>query len=252
MPVQQTITARDVQLLADMTDPSRMREDCNPLPWSVLRDLLELVPCDRAAFVSYDAHTHIGVEEQQVEAVERLDDFPASQLEELLACFWANFWTWPASHPERTGDWQTIIRDADFSMTRRARETSADFHRLIESRHALVVPLSPCGPLTNRIMLWRDDGPDFSDREVVLLNLLRPHLSEMRDAGFRRRKRHVELTARQRELLRMVAGGQTNRQIARHLNISEGTVRKHLENIFVRLGASNRMSAVERAFPSRG
>src|SRR5437016_3592865 len=151
MPVQQTISARDLQLLADMIDPSRMRENGDPLPRSVLRDLLELVPCDRAGFVSYDAHTHITVEEQQVEATEvPVRDLPASQVEELLACFWANFWSWPASHSERTGDWTTIIRDSDFSMTRRAAETSAEFHRLMESRHALVVPLTPHGPLTQR------------------------------------------------------------------------------------------------------
>jgi DNA-binding CsgD family transcriptional regulator len=56
------------------------------------------------------------------------------------------------------------------------------------------------------------------------------------------------LTARQRQLLRLVAGGDTNGQIARRLSISEPTVRKHLENIFERLGVTSRTAAVTEAF----
>ena len=47
----------------------------------------------------------------------------------------------------------------------------------------------------------------------------------------------------------LVAAGRTNGQIARHLRISEGTVRTHLENIFQRLRVTSRAAAVVRAFP---
>ena len=56
---------------------------------------------------------------------------------------------------------------------------------------------------------------------------------------------------RQWELLRLLAAGHTNTQIARRLGISEGTVRSHLENIYERLHVSNRTAAVTRAFPNR-
>jgi hypothetical protein len=49
-------------------------------------------------------------------------------------------------------------------------------------------------------------------------------------------------------LLRLVAGGYTNSQIGSRLGISEGTVRKHLENIYGRLQVSSRTAAVTRAF----
>jgi DNA-binding CsgD family transcriptional regulator len=156
-----------------------------------------------------------------------------------------NFWTLSASCPERTGDYATIIRGSDVSVS---MWLTAVHHQRTEGAHSLVVPLSPRGSASHRIALWRETGRDFSDREILLLKLIRPHLAEMRDVGFRRRGRDCDLTARQRELLRMVAGGQTNRQIARRLHIAEGTVRKHLENINARLGASNRASAVTRAF----
>jgi DNA-binding CsgD family transcriptional regulator len=246
MPIKQTISLVDLQRLDDIIDPSRLREGGDPLPHSVLRDLAALVPCDSAAFVAYDAHTHTSHVEQGFLAYP--DEGIAASDEEVLASFWGGFWTWPASLPERTGNHAMIIRDADFSIGRREAGTKDEFHRLMELRHALVAPLPTHGAVSHRIVLWRKDGMDFSDRDVLLLKLIRPHLAEMRDIGYRRRNHDRDLTGRQRELLRLVAGGQTNRQIARHLHIAEGTVRKHLENAYLRLGVTNRTSAVERAF----
>jgi DNA-binding CsgD family transcriptional regulator len=59
------------------------------------------------------------------------------------------------------------------------------------------------------------------------------------------------LTSRQNELLRLLAAGHTNTQIARRLGISEGTVRTYLENIYEKLGVSSRTAAVTRALPDR-
>ena len=60
------------------------------------------------------------------------------------------------------------------------------------------------------------------------------------------RRRHPvpALTARQRQLADLLASGRTSRPIARELGVSEGTVRKHLENIYRRLGAQSRTQAV--------
>jgi DNA-binding CsgD family transcriptional regulator len=68
---------------------------------------------------------------------------------------------------------------------------------------------------------------------------------------YRRRSRRSRLTPRQNDLLRLLAAGRTNAQIARRLGSSEGTVRTHLENIDERLGVSSRTAAVTRAFPGQ-
>lgn len=52
------------------------------------------------------------------------------------------------------------------------------------------------------------------------------------------------LTARQVEVLRLLATGASNKEIARAIGISPATVKNHLEAIFARLGASNRVQAV--------
>lgn len=52
------------------------------------------------------------------------------------------------------------------------------------------------------------------------------------------------LTAREREILIWVSRGKTNSEVAAILLISASTVRKHLENIYAKLGVSNRAGAV--------
>jgi len=71
-------------------------------------------------------------------------------------------------------------------------------------------------------------------------------------AARRRRAATPQLTHRQWELLRLVAAGHTNAQIARRLDLSEGTVRRHLENIYGRLQVSSRTAAVTPRLPRTG
>ena len=56
------------------------------------------------------------------------------------------------------------------------------------------------------------------------------------------------LTPRQLEILRWVAQGKTNREIAALLYLSPGTVRKHLDNVYAALGVTNRTAAAMRVF----
>ena len=52
------------------------------------------------------------------------------------------------------------------------------------------------------------------------------------------------LTAREHDILRLVAGGQTNKEIAAALFISADTVKGHLETVYRKLGVSDRAHAV--------
>jgi DNA-binding CsgD family transcriptional regulator len=100
--------------------------------------------------------------------------------------------------------------------------------------------------------------PGFGERDRELLDALRPHLIAARSNAFRFSRALGSgpagelqpgldrLTDRQREVLAKVAAGHTNGQIALALDISLGTVRKHLEHILRGLGVSTRTAAAAR------
>ena len=59
--------------------------------------------------------------------------------------------------------------------------------------------------------------------------------------------RAVGLTPRETAVLELLAGGLTARAMARRLAIAERTVQKHLQRIYAKLGATDRLAAVQRA-----
>jgi len=56
----------------------------------------------------------------------------------------------------------------------------------------------------------------------------------------------ADLTAREADVLRALAAGKTNAQIAISLFVAEGTVKSHVKHILRKLGAANRTDAVAK------
>ena len=57
-----------------------------------------------------------------------------------------------------------------------------------------------------------------------------------------------ELTPREAEVLRLIAAGQSNREIARTLFVSEATVKTHVNRIFAKTGSRDRAQAIRYAY----
>jgi DNA-binding NarL/FixJ family response regulator len=57
-----------------------------------------------------------------------------------------------------------------------------------------------------------------------------------------------ELTPRETEVLRLIAAGKSNREIARALFVSEATVKTHVNRIFAKTGSRDRSQAVHYAY----
>jgi DNA-binding NarL/FixJ family response regulator len=107
-------------------------------------------------------------------------------------------------------------------------------------------------------MLLADAYAALDDRDAAVLELdaayeVFERLGARRDAAAvaERRGRSTlpaGLTPREGEVLRLVAGGCSNRAIAESLFLSEKTVARHLSNIFTKLGLSSRTAAAAFAF----
>jgi DNA-binding CsgD family transcriptional regulator len=132
----------------------------------------------------------------------------------------------------------------------------------IEHQLAFTLPASPDRVLA--IALSRGER-DYSDAERNFANRARPFLIQVYLNAIAydelRRERaglaaapdvytlmHAGLTAREAEVIRLLALGRSNQHIAAELQISDRTVGKHLEHCFRKLGVADRSNAAARAW----
>jgi DNA-binding CsgD family transcriptional regulator len=244
---------RDLRALAGIVSHERSDLPFAGLPFSLLADLAHEIPCDYVLFEGYDTGGHTYWFAQVVPDDGTLD-------QGLHQAFWGHFWDCKfCSYPDRTGDLRNVFQVTDFYSAREWHSTGmyCDSARPQGFEHLIEVALpEPSGPEAKservaRLFIVRGPGVEFSERDRAVLTLLRTHLNQAYLDAERRRHPMPQLTPRQWELLHLIAAGRTNVQVARHLGVSEGTVRTHLENIYTRLDVSNRTAAVMRAFPER-
>ncbi len=129
---------------------------------------------------------------------------------------------------------------------------------ILHARDAMITHLVVEGRIVSAIVQCRRTT-DFTEREQSFMRSLAPTLSVCdalrqlaSDQSLRGMAAELQcvdqrLTARQRELVLLVALGNTDADIALALSISANTVRNHLVEIRDRLGASNRAEIVRLA-----
>jgi DNA-binding CsgD family transcriptional regulator len=316
----------------------------DPFPSELLDRLRALVPSDFVSYCELDERGRFAV---AYEACARGRGVDASQPEEELL---PGFWQFMHEHPlcayqSRTGDF-TARKFSDF-VTRsqwHCLGLYAEYFRFYGVEERMVVGL-PTRPWHSKVVaLDRCGDRDFSERDRLLLNLLRPHLAAL-DAAARTRRLaavvqldhdgaavvvlqsvdHVDfattsathmlaryfdptsdgrlpepvrawlrhdaqrlngnglppptpaplrvergdrrltirragrtllldeeiatLTPREREIIDQLAAGRSNAEIADRLTIAPTTVRKHLENIYAKLGVNTRTAAIAATRP---
>jgi DNA-binding CsgD family transcriptional regulator len=226
----------------DDTEPEQ------PLPWSTLEALRRLVPSDAVIFTVLDSTAESSDVHQEIPD-DPLEADPATAAEGL-ARFFRHYWDFaPCSYPDRSGDLNRVLRISDFYSLRQVRRTGmwSEYLRDYGYQREMLACVGGVPGRTLRLIFCRRSNRDFDDRDKSIVWLLRPHLLQV----YRERRAgtgQADLTPRQRQLLRLVAAGQTNRQIGRQLGVQESTVRKHLENVFQRLDVQSRTAAVARAY----
>jgi DNA-binding NarL/FixJ family response regulator len=97
-------------------------------------------------------------------------------------------------------------------------------------------------PLESRNHILLDQQPAWRQFFTEVARFVRDHRAvDACEAQF------LELTAREREVLDLIARGLDNAQIAQQLSVSAKTVRNHINSIFGKLGTPNRAQAIVRA-----
>lgn len=227
------------------------QDSCDPellLPWATLDGLRSMLGCDAVS---------IGVIDSTHRTARPWQDLPAETSDggdpDLLDLFFRHYWDCvPCAYPDRSGDLDSVIKISDFYSARQYRDTGmwSEYFAPAGVANHMTVCLAGTPGRTLRLAAFRDTGRDFTERDRSILWLLRPHLYQMYRQRQAARSGAAYLTQRQRELVRLVAAGRTDRQIARQLGIAESTVRKHLQHVFERLQVTNRAAAAAavRAF----
>ena len=220
-------------------------EGSDPFPEQVLARLRELVPCDVVSYGDFDPHGHVWRTGVRYSGEPRARVTPAVREAHGRLAYQYPYrpWSPEARRPLR---WSDLLSRREW--------------------HALDLYWEVCRPLEGEyeLELWlaTPDGVaggfgfdslerDFSERDKLVLDTLQPHLVQLwRNAAARQRESRSlgALTPREREILLWVARGKSNREIAAVLYLAPGTIRKHLDNVYDKLGVSNRAGAVGYAF----
>lgn len=144
--------------------------------------------------------------------------------------------------------------------------------------HVTIPAVEKLSPRTRTVVLTMHDSPELASRlldagavgyviksagreellgaiaaarrldDAVLVCASRHSLLSLGRAGSRRLATRADvLSLRESEVVRELASGGSNRDLAAALAITEGTVKRHLANIYAKLGASSRIDAVRKA-----
>lgn len=242
------MTDTDVRALLAVFDRCQPVADGDIFYADVLTGLRKLIPCDDITFQLMD------VAEQRLrllfvtdEGVQREESVGVT--DEFGQAFWQQFWEEDGcAGPLTTGDYSTLLHHAELSRTRAWANTPlGSLYGALGIKDEVLVPMPPLAGIDRRLLLFRTGySPDFSEREKAMLALVRPHIAELHTRRDRELRGEPHLTPRQWQVLRRVATGASNTQIARALGLSDATVRKHLENVFLRLGVQSRTEALAR------
>jgi DNA-binding CsgD family transcriptional regulator len=210
-----------------------------PFPMPILESLRKLIPCDvvrykdrsaRGARVMFTAGEPRGEISPEVwEANRRY-----LHLDPLVRC----------ERPRRLSE---VVSLREWRRSPIYNEVD----RPMGVEHVMRLWIDPAAPGDARLEFDRGDrDDDFDEHDVAILELLRPHVRQLWHRAASRREvtsscAHA-LSPREREVVALVAQGLTNREIAHVLWISTGTVRKHLDNVYDKLGVRTRTAAAAK------
>jgi DNA-binding CsgD family transcriptional regulator len=246
------LAGRDLDRILGFVQEAAATDGDEPFGLATIDRLAQLVPADQAGYYEYDIrpnHARTGAYNDTWPPHEVKQPGPDVTFTEEVQQAW---WRWPLNDIENRR--RARARRFSASLPTQAERARSAWRALVMQPTGVHDELDvwlPAPEGTVRAFFFvRDTGRrNFSDRDEAVLTLLRPQLHAIR-TRWERRHRPLELTRREAELLDLVRGGLTNREIAARLVISPETVRVHLSNLFRKLGVHTRTAAATVNFDS--
>jgi DNA-binding CsgD family transcriptional regulator len=239
------LRSRDLRQVLEFVETAWAAAGERPFTEETLAALVELVPSDLVDYCDLDRVHRCALD--YVETGQVADDD------------WELFWGIADEHPlchhqQAYADFSAMRLSDVISRPRLVNSRIyADWFRPSSIAAELEIGIAPSRIRTRNFILDRTHG-DYSDRDRAVLEVVRPHLRRIHEMTELRRavgdsdQEDIDrLTDREAEILELVAAGLTNAGIAERLWISPGTVKKHLENVYTKLGVANRTAAVTAA-----
>jgi len=185
------------------------------------------------------------LDEFQLEAVKQVNDrgYSTSDVAKRLGISIQSLYKWLKQHsPDPTARFEAELKEIKIENIR----LKTDLRQAQDERDILKKAANEfIQKSTSRDEIIR--ALDFiSTSKVYIPEALSQYSSQHGDT-IEMNKNHFNLTPRQKEVLIMIAEGETNKEVGRKLNLSEATVRNHASAIFKTLKASNRTQAVRIA-----
>jgi DNA-binding CsgD family transcriptional regulator len=250
-----TLADSDLPALVRLIDDAYYDEPAEVIPWAVLDGITRLIGADGAQLTEIDwverslgqqqcaedtAHLYLG----------RMRDPDVGQFFRFVADTDFRPHTY-CMQMYTASDLRAITRWSDFYTDLELANQPAKVDYFWDVDRAVAMCLATGRGHIRWLCLMREHGSDFTDRGVMLLSVLRPHVHEIIMDAERRRAGVPRLTAREWEVLQLAGAGLSNAAIGQRLYISPKTVRKHMGHIFDHLGVRNRVTAAATTLPYR-
>jgi DNA-binding CsgD family transcriptional regulator len=209
-----------------------------------------LVPADQLGWLAVDT----GEDEAEIYGTGGID---RPEIVQALA-------RWAGAHPmllsyQAAPEDMAPLRMSDLMAVRawRSHPVYSEVYSSLGAVYQICVAVVPYRDRAGAGWGFNRTGRDFTDNELELAARLQPTLMALNQASCLAFGQHASvqsearlragLTAREGDILDLLAGGLTATAIGHACRISPATVRKHLEHIYAKLGCSDRLLAVERA-----
>jgi len=242
------LRAADLEAVLSFLEEAQTVDGPAPFTTELLDLLTDIVGCTYATFAELDQRSRV------LHRVVLCSADPWSAEDDEDDCWWESPRTVTLSRYRLSEGAKPMVVLSDFFS--RGERTSVDFNPNFQDgvSDEIQIDLDPTRTWFASLNVASDR--DFGDRERLLLHRLRPHLSGLyRSAELRRRLAATaafdldaldRLTRREREVMVCVADGLSDAEIASVLVVERSTVRKHLENVYEKLGVHSRTAALAK------